>query len=75
MRSSSSTSPSDACSSPAAWPSLELDGQTETEPEIVRAFEDARRITELAGAGEDVDPGSVDAYRDLYAALLDRGPA
>ena len=49
------------------------------EPEIVRAFADARRITALVGAGEDVDPGdiahAVDSYRDLYADLLDRGAA
>jgi hypothetical protein len=60
-------------------PLRELDGQTETEPEIVRAFADARRITPLVGAGGDVDPGdiahAVDSYRDLYADLLDRGPA
>ena len=54
-------------------------GQTETEPETIRAFADAHRITELVGAGEDVDPGdiahAIDAYRDLYGALLERGPA
>src|SRR5437764_8712589 len=60
-------------------PLRELDGQTETEPETVRGFAEARRITELVGAGEDVDPGdiahAVNSYRELYAVLLERGPA
>jgi len=57
----------------------ERDGETETEPETVREFAEARRITELLGAGEDVDPGdiahAVNAYRELYVVLLERGPA
>ena len=60
-------------------PVREQDGQTGTEPETVRAFGEARRITELVGKGEDVDPGdiahAVDAYRELYLTLLERGPA
>lgn len=60
-------------------PRRERDGETETEPETVRGFEEARRITELVGAGEDVDPGdiahAINSYRELYAALLERGPA
>ena len=60
-------------------PLRELDGQSESEPETVRAFADARRITQLVGAGEDVGPGdiahAVDSYRELYGALLERGPA
>lgn len=57
----------------------EREGQTETEPETVREFTEARRITQMVGAGEDVDPGdiayAVNSYRELYTALLDRGPA
>jgi hypothetical protein len=60
-------------------PLREVDGQTETEPETVRAFADARRVSELVGAGEDVDAGdtthAVDSYRELYEALLEHGPA
>ena len=60
-------------------PLRELDGQTETEPETVREFTEARRITEMVGAGEDVDPGdiahAVNSYRDLYTVLLERGLA
>ena len=60
-------------------PLRELDGQTETEPETVREFTEARRITEMVGAGEDVDPGdiahAVNSYRELYTVLLERGPA
>lgn len=55
-------------------PLRERDGQTETEPETVRAFAEARRVTELVGAGEDVDPGdiadAVNQYRELYETLL-----
>jgi len=61
------------------FPLGERPGETETEPETVREFAEARRVTELVGAGEDVDPGdvahAVNCYRDLYATLLERGPA
>jgi len=60
-------------------PLREQDGQTETEPETVREFTEARRITEMVGAGEDVDPGdiahAVNSYRELYMVLLERGLA
>ena len=57
-------------------PLREREGQTDTEPETVREFTEARRITELVGAGEEVDPGdiahAVNSYRELYATLLER---
>ena len=57
-------------------PLRECDGQTETEPETTREFAEARRITQLVGAGEDVDPGdiadAVNSYRELYETLLAR---
>lgn len=57
-------------------PLRERDGQTETEPETTRGFAEAHRITELVGAGEDVDPGdiadAVNQYRELYETLLER---
>jgi hypothetical protein len=60
-------------------PLAERAGQVDTEPETVRDFAEARRITELVGAGADVDPGdiahAVNSYRELYATLLERGPA
>jgi hypothetical protein len=60
-------------------PLREREGETETEPETVRDFEEARRITGLVGAGEDVDPGdiahAINSYRGLYTSLLERGPA
>ena len=44
----------------------------------MRGFEEARRITELVGAGADVDPGdiahAVNSYRELFTTLLERGP-
>ena len=55
-------------------PLRERDGETETEPEVVREFLEARRITGLIGSAEDVDPGdiafAINAYRDLYELLL-----
>src|SRR5438034_8985081 len=46
----------------------------ESDPEIVGEFLEARRITRLVDAGEDVDPGdigaAVEAYRRLYELLL-----
>jgi hypothetical protein len=55
-------------------PLREQEGETETEPETVREFLEARRITQRVGAGEDVDPGdiafAVNAYRELYELLL-----
>jgi hypothetical protein len=58
-------------------PLRKRDGETETEPETAREFAEARRVTELVGAGEDVDPGdiahAVNSYRELYEILLERG--
>ena len=60
-------------------PLEEREGQTETEPDTVREFVEARRITQLVGAAEDVDPGdiadAINAYSELYASLLESGPA
>jgi hypothetical protein len=58
-------------------PLRERDGEVETEPETVREFAEARRVTEAVGAAEDVDPGdiayAINSYRELYKLLLDRG--
>ena len=60
-------------------PLRERDGETDPEPETVLAFVEARRVTELVGAGKDVDPGdiahAINCYRELYGVLLERGPA
>jgi hypothetical protein len=44
------------------------------EPELVRDYQEARRITSLVERGEDVDPGDVGAavrlYRELYDYLI-----
>jgi hypothetical protein len=60
-------------------PLREREGEADLEPETVREFTEARRVTQLVGAGEDVDPGdiahAINAYRELYTMLLDRGPA
>jgi hypothetical protein len=60
-------------------PLEERDGETETEPETIREFLEARRIMRLVEGGEDVDPGDIGlaatSYRELYRLLLDRGPA
>jgi hypothetical protein len=58
-------------------PLEERDGQTETEPEIVRSFTEARRITRIVGDADDVDPGdiafAINTYRELYESLLESG--
>jgi hypothetical protein len=45
----------------------------------VSEFTEARWVTQLVGAGEDVDPGdiahAINSYRELYAMMLERGPA
>jgi len=55
-------------------PLREREGETETEPETIREFLEARRITQQLGAAEDVDPGdiafAINSYRDLYELLL-----
>jgi len=58
-------------------PLEEREAQNETEPETVRQFVEARRITRRVGDGEEVDPGdvgfAVNAYRELYGVLLESG--
>jgi hypothetical protein len=53
----------------------EREGQTETAPETVRSFNEARRITRLVGDADDIDPGdiafAINTYRELYDTLLD----
>lgn len=60
------------------FPLREREGEDTTEPETVREFIEARRVTELIDSGESYDPGdvalAVEAYRSLYAYLLDIGP-
>jgi len=61
------------------FPLTESPAQDATEPETIREFGEARRITRLVEAGEAVDPGdiglAVTAYRNLYRYLLEIGPA
>ena len=56
-------------------PLRERDGQTDTKPETVRGFAEARRITQRVGAAQDVDPGdiasAVNTYRELCEQLLE----
>ena len=56
----------------------ERDGEELAERETTREFAEARRITRLVDAGEEVDPGdvahAVNAYSALYRELLDSGP-
>jgi hypothetical protein len=55
-------------------PLEERDGQTETEPETIRSFNEARRITRMVGDADDIDPGdiafAINTYRELYESLL-----
>ena len=59
-------------------PLEEHPGEELAERETTREFAEARRITRLLDAGEDVDPGdvahAVEAYGSLYRELLDFGP-
>jgi hypothetical protein len=59
-------------------PLEEREGEELTEPETVRDFAEARRITRLVDSGESYDPGdvalAVEAYRNLYTYLLEYGP-
>ena len=61
------------------FPLTESPAEDATEPETIREFAEARRITRLVEAGEAVDPGdvglAVTAYRNLYGYLLEIGPA
>ncbi|HVV56838.1 MAG TPA: hypothetical protein VHC45_00640 [Gaiellaceae bacterium] len=56
----------------------EREGEDLSEPETVREFEEARRVTRLVDSGESVDPGdiaaAVNGYRNLYELLRDAGP-
>lgn len=56
----------------------ERPGEDATEHDATREFANARVIARQVDGGEDVDPGdiayAVNAYRDLYASLLDFGP-
>jgi hypothetical protein len=60
-------------------PLREREGETEIEPETIREFLEARRITGLIGTGEEVEAGdiafAINSYRELYELLLLRGPA
>jgi hypothetical protein len=60
------------------FPLAETPADDSAEPETVREFVEARRITRLVEAGENVDPGdvglAVTGYRNLYAYLLELGP-
>ena len=53
----------------------EREGEEAPEHETTREFANARAITRQVDAGEDVDPGdiayAVNAYRELYASLLE----
>jgi hypothetical protein len=59
-------------------PLQEQPGEDTTEPETVRQFEEARRVSRLVDSGEPYDPGDVanaiDSYRSLYDYLLQLGP-
>jgi hypothetical protein len=54
-------------------------GELDAEPETVRQFLEARRVTRRIETGETVDPGEIGlaatAYRDLYHRLLGRSSA
>jgi len=59
-------------------PLEEREGENTSEPETVRQFTEARRVTRQIDAGDAYDPGdvanAVDAYRSLYDHLLNLGP-
>jgi hypothetical protein len=59
-------------------PLEEHEGAETAEPETIRQFAEARRVTRQIDAGDDFDPGdvanAVDAYRSLYDYLLNIGP-
>ena len=60
------------------FPLEEREGEDATEPETVRQFVEARRVTRQVDSGESFDPGdvanAVDGYRSLYDYLLNLGP-
>jgi hypothetical protein len=55
-------------------PLEERDGEATAEPETIRQFAEARRVTRQIEDGDPYDPGdvanAVDAYRSLYEELL-----
>jgi hypothetical protein len=55
-------------------PLEERDGEDANEPETVRRFAEARRVTRALESGDPYDPGdvanAVDAYQSLYDHLL-----
>jgi hypothetical protein len=57
-------------------PLAERDGEEVLEPEIVRQFEESRRVTRQLDTGEPYDPGdvasAVEGYLTLYEDLLGR---
>jgi hypothetical protein len=59
-------------------PLAEREGEDAPEPETVRQFVEARRVTRALETGDPYDPGdvanAVDAYRSLYSYLLTFGP-
>lgn len=59
-------------------PLEEHDGEDAAEPETVRQFAEAHRVTRQIETGDPYDPGdvanAVDAYRSLYDHLLGLGP-
>ena len=59
-------------------PLQEREGEDATEPETIRQFEEARRVTRQLESGDPYDPGDVanaiDGYRSLYDHLLGLGP-
>ena len=56
------------------YPTTEDQAHDADDPGVVAEFLEARRITNLVGAGETVDPGeigaAITAYRSLYEFLL-----
>jgi hypothetical protein len=56
------------------YPTTEAEAHESAEPEVVAEFLEARRITKLVDAGEEVGPGDIGAavtgYRSLYEFLL-----
>jgi hypothetical protein len=61
------------------FPLTDNEAEDTAEPDTVREFVEARRVTRLLDSGEAVDPGdvalAVNAYRNLYHYLLELGPA
>ena len=57
-------------------PLAEREGEEVLEPEMVRQFEESRRVTEQLESGEPYDPGdiagAIEGYLALYEDLLGR---